>query len=73
MSYDMVSTPLATGMDKAIGSNGSGYDKALIFTHYRVAMALFGVSIALFHFFLRSLDDGTVAPVSRHKGVVSAL
>ena len=55
LSYDMVSTPLATGMEKAIGSNGSGYDRAIVFTHYRCAMALFGVSTGSL-LFLMDLD-----------------
>ncbi|KAJ8735386.1 hypothetical protein PYW07_007006 [Mythimna separata] len=41
MSYDVVTTPLMYGMDKAVGANDSGYDKSVVLTHNRCALSLY--------------------------------
>lgn len=48
MSLDVVSTPLAVGMMKTVGTNGSGYDNLILLTHYRIAMSMYDVSIDFF-------------------------
>lgn len=41
MSYDVVTSMLLIGMDKAVGINESGYDKSVVLTHNRCALSLY--------------------------------
>ena len=48
MTIDVITNPLMTGMESAVGGNGSGYDRSTLFTHYRCAMSLYDVSTVFF-------------------------
>ncbi|CAH2050125.1 unnamed protein product, partial [Iphiclides podalirius] len=41
LTYDLVVTPLERGVDQIVKSNGDGYDKSVIVTHNRCAIALY--------------------------------
>lgn len=48
LTYDMIIRPLERSIASLVSADSDGYDKNIVITHHRCAIALYNVSLCLF-------------------------